>query len=247
MTCLLQPECNFLNSFFRCKLQVEVVDVEVKITSMQGTHIFRRDRAMQLIKCTPWSMMLHLHPTIIKKMKTFLEVEGKMGPIPTPGSQFRPPLSDTNPNIRKDNVTEKRKRATPNKFRPVPPNLLQVTQPYQMPHQNLRMMPPYHQFQCKRALHGLAQAKCQGIYSRTEIGCSYQITWKIRPKMNPKPQPILQVPSLRSRRKNLTKMNNLQRNVDGDWVVHSASPKSRGKISARSSNRSCHLMQNSKL
>ena len=29
-------------------------------------------------------------------MKTFLEVEGKMGPIPTPGSQFRPPLPDTN-------------------------------------------------------------------------------------------------------------------------------------------------------
>ena len=42
-----------------------------------------------------------------------------MGPIPAPGSQFRPPLPDTNPNIRKDTVTEKRKRATPKKkFRP---------------------------------------------------------------------------------------------------------------------------------
>ena len=78
MACLLQPECNFLHGFFRCKLPVEVVDVEVKITSMQGTHIFRRDRMTQLIKCTPWSMRLHLHPTIIK-MKTFLEVENKMG------------------------------------------------------------------------------------------------------------------------------------------------------------------------
>ena len=44
-----------------------------------------------------------------------------MGPIPTPSSQFRPPLPDTNPNIRKDNVTEKRKRATPKKFRPATP------------------------------------------------------------------------------------------------------------------------------
>ena len=44
-----------------------------------------------------------------------------MGPISTPGSQFRPPLPDTNPNIRKDNVTEKRKRATPKKFRPATP------------------------------------------------------------------------------------------------------------------------------
>ena len=121
MACLLQPECNFLQGIFRCKLPVEVVDVEVKITSMQGTHIFRRDKTTQLIKCTPWSTWLHPHPTFIKKMNTFLEVEGKMHPIPTPSSQFRPPLPDTYPNIRKDNVTEKRKRATPKKFRPVTP------------------------------------------------------------------------------------------------------------------------------
>ena len=130
MTCLLQPECHFLHGFFRCKLPVEVVDVEVKITSMQGTHIFRRDRTTQLIKCTPWSTRLYPHPTIIKKMKTFLEVENKMGPIPMPGSKFRPPVPDTNPNIRKDNVTEKRKRATlKKKFRPATPKPATVHPP----------------------------------------------------------------------------------------------------------------------
>ena len=116
MTCLLQPECNFLHGYFRCRLLVEVVDVEVKIMSMQGTHIFRQDQATQLIKCTLWNTRLHPHPTIIKKMKTFLEVKGKMGPIPA--SQFRPPLPDTHPNIRKDNAAEKRKRAVPKRFRP---------------------------------------------------------------------------------------------------------------------------------
>ena len=121
MACLHQPECNFLHGFFRCKLLVKVVDVEVKITSRQGTHIFRRDRTTQLIKCTPWSTRSHPHPTIINKMKTFLEVEGKMGPIATPSRQFRPPFPDTNPNITKDNITEKRKRATPKKFRPATP------------------------------------------------------------------------------------------------------------------------------
>ena len=44
MACLLQPECNFLHGFFRCKFPVEVVDVEVKIMPMQGAHIFRRDQ-----------------------------------------------------------------------------------------------------------------------------------------------------------------------------------------------------------
>ena len=124
MVCLLQPECNFLHGFFWCKLPVEVVNVEVKITSMQGMHIFRRDKMTQLIKCTPWSMRLYPHPTIIKKMITFLEVEGKMGPIPVPAphNQFRPPLPETNPNARKNDVVEKRKRATPKKkFRPATP------------------------------------------------------------------------------------------------------------------------------
>ena len=39
-----------------------------------------------------------------------------MGPIPT--SQFRPQLPNTNPNIRKVNATEKRKRTVPMRFRP---------------------------------------------------------------------------------------------------------------------------------
>ena len=46
-----------------------------------------------------------------------------MGPvIPALVSQFRPPLPETNPNIRKSDPTEKRKRATPMKrFRPATP------------------------------------------------------------------------------------------------------------------------------
>ena len=120
MACLLQPKCNFPHGYFRCWLPVKVVDIEVKITSMQGMHIFRRDRTTQLIKCTPWSTRLCAHPVIIKKMKTFLEVEGKMGPIPQPASsQYRPPQLDTNPNVRKDNAAEKRKRTVPTiRFRP---------------------------------------------------------------------------------------------------------------------------------
>ena len=122
MACLLQPECNFLQGFFRCKLPVEVVDVEVKVLSMQGTHIFKRDRMTQLIRCVPWTTKLHPHTNIIKKTKTFLEVENKMGPIiPALVSQFRPPLPETNPKIRKDDSTEKRRRASPKKGSDQPP------------------------------------------------------------------------------------------------------------------------------
>ena len=70
-------------------------------------------------QCTPlapWSTRLCPHSTIIKKMKTFLEVEGKMGPVPQPtSSQYRPPQPGRNPNVRKDNAVEKRKRAVATK------------------------------------------------------------------------------------------------------------------------------------
>ena len=115
MACILQPECNFLHGFFRCHLPVEMVDVEVRIKSMQGTHTFRRDRTCQAIKCNPWSTRLHPHPTIIKKMKTYLELEGKLGPKPQPQSdQFRPAQPDTNPHVRKDSKATK-KRFIPTK------------------------------------------------------------------------------------------------------------------------------------
>ena len=35
MACQPEPECNFLHGYFKCKLPMEVVDVEVKIMSMQ--------------------------------------------------------------------------------------------------------------------------------------------------------------------------------------------------------------------
>ena len=116
MACILPPECNFLHGFFRCCLLVETVDVEVRITSMQGTHMFRRDRTCQLIKCNPWSTRLCPHPTIIRKMKTYLELEGKLGPKPQPQSnQFRPINATPTPKQEKNPRQQKKERLIPTK------------------------------------------------------------------------------------------------------------------------------------
>ena len=106
-----------MHGFFRCCPPIEAVDIEVKITSMQGTHVFRMGRTSQLIKCTPWSTRLYPHPTIIKKMRTFLELEGKLGLKPqSPSIQFRPSQPDTNSNARKGGkVTGKEVRMAPTK------------------------------------------------------------------------------------------------------------------------------------
>ena len=55
-------------------------------------------------------------------MRTYLELEGKLGPKPqSQTNQFRPPLPNTNPQQRKESeVTEKRKRLSPiKKFKAV--------------------------------------------------------------------------------------------------------------------------------
>ena len=49
-----------------------------------------------------------------KKMKTFLEVKNKIGPIiPAPANQYSCHSPEMNPNVRKGDATEKRKRVTP--------------------------------------------------------------------------------------------------------------------------------------
>ena len=50
--------------------------------------------------------------------------------IQVPAKQFKPPLPETNPNVRKNDTTEKRKRATAKKkFRPATPKITTICPP----------------------------------------------------------------------------------------------------------------------
>ena len=114
MACILKPECNFLHAFFRCHLLIEALDIEVKITSMQGTHVFRRDRTSHLIKCTQWSTRLCPHPTIIKKISRISRETGSVTPVPKYPVQTLPTRHQ--PHARKGGkVTEKEMRLAPTK------------------------------------------------------------------------------------------------------------------------------------
>ena len=117
MACILQSECNFLHRFFRYHLAVDIVDVEDRMTSIQGTHMSRRDRTCKIIKCNPWSTRLYPYPTIIKKIKMYLQLEGKLGPKLQPQTNLsRPAQPDTNPCIRKETkAIEKKEEAYPHK------------------------------------------------------------------------------------------------------------------------------------
>ena len=78
-------------------------------------------------------------------MKTFLEVENKMGmsiQTPMPNSQFRPPLLETNPNICRSNNVERRKTIMPKrKFRPVSPKVTATNPPIPQAPPNYKVPP----------------------------------------------------------------------------------------------------------
>ena len=82
MACILNLECNFLHRYFRCLLTIETMEVKVKVKTMRGIHTFRRGCTTQVISCNPWSTRLHPYPSLIRKMKTYLELEGKLGTQP---------------------------------------------------------------------------------------------------------------------------------------------------------------------
>ena len=61
--------------------------MEVKVKTVQGIHTFGRDRTSQVIRCNPWSTRLCPYPSLIQKMKTYLELEGRPGPKSKPYQQ----------------------------------------------------------------------------------------------------------------------------------------------------------------
>ena len=104
--------------------------MEMNAKTMQGIHIFRRDRTSQVIKCNPWSTRLHPYPHLVWKMRTYLKLEGRLGPKsrfqtqtqlqPTKSQQAhmqqnqqRLPQPSTNPRIGKSpapKVNDKRRK-----------------------------------------------------------------------------------------------------------------------------------------
>ena len=53
--------------------------IEVKVKMMRGFHTVRRDHTIQVISCKPRSPGLHPYPSLIRKMQTHLELEGRNG------------------------------------------------------------------------------------------------------------------------------------------------------------------------
>ena len=82
MACILILQCNFTHRYFRCILPEATINVEVRVKTMKGIHTYRRDCTIQEISCKPWNSRLCPHPSLVRKMQTFLELEGQISSQP---------------------------------------------------------------------------------------------------------------------------------------------------------------------
>ena len=77
MACILMPQCNFAHGYFRCILPEETIDIEVRVKTVKGIHTLRRDCTTQVTSCKPWSPKLHPYSSLVRKVKTYLELKGQ--------------------------------------------------------------------------------------------------------------------------------------------------------------------------
>ena len=78
------------------------------LTALYARH--KRKKQILPINRNQWKANRNPYPNMIKMMKIFLEVENRMGPIiQALLNQYRLPLPEMNPNVRKGDTTKKRK------------------------------------------------------------------------------------------------------------------------------------------
>ena len=73
MACNLAPTCNYLFGYFLCTLLEDMIDVDITMYMMKDIHTFRKDKTMQISKCSPWRMGVKPFPSLRKKMKDYIE------------------------------------------------------------------------------------------------------------------------------------------------------------------------------
>ena len=72
MACELAANCDFLFGFFSCNLPEDTIDVDLNVCSLWGNHTYKRDRNIQVIKCSPWGIKVNPFTSLQRKMMEYL-------------------------------------------------------------------------------------------------------------------------------------------------------------------------------
>ena len=73
MACELLMQCDLIIGILKCTLHGDTIDVDLKVHTLQGIHTYRKDRSMQVMKCSPWGPEVQPFPSLKKKMVEFMK------------------------------------------------------------------------------------------------------------------------------------------------------------------------------
>ena len=71
MACKLSMQYNLVYRFLKCALPKDMIDVDLKVCTLKGIHMFKKDYKSQTSKCSPWRAQVKPYPSIKKKMVEF--------------------------------------------------------------------------------------------------------------------------------------------------------------------------------
>ena len=69
----LTVSCNLDYGLLKCHLPSDTVDVDLKVRTMKGVHVYRKDYKSQVNKCIPWGVEVRPYPEIKIKMADYLK------------------------------------------------------------------------------------------------------------------------------------------------------------------------------
>ena len=84
MAWALTVQCHLVYQFIKCALPGDTIDVDLKVHTLKGIHMFKKDYKSQISKCSPWRAEVQPYPFLKKKMVEFIcQREAVPTPVPT--------------------------------------------------------------------------------------------------------------------------------------------------------------------
>ena len=72
MACKLSANCDLIFCILSCNLPENTIDMGLKVCTLQGIHMYKKDRSTQILKCSPWETKVKPFPSLQKKMTEYL-------------------------------------------------------------------------------------------------------------------------------------------------------------------------------
>ena len=54
MACEISMQCNLVHRFLKCAIPGDTIDVDLKVHTLKGIHMFKKDYKSQTSKCSLW-------------------------------------------------------------------------------------------------------------------------------------------------------------------------------------------------